>query len=198
MAKQLTERNDVLPMLSELFREHGFEGTSLALITERTGLGKGSLYHFFPGGKQEMAEAVLAGIDEWFEEHVFTPLEKAGSLDAGLAEMFTAVLEFFREGERICLVGAFALSDTRDRFPGRVHAYFGRWIEALQRAFERAGIAAEPALCLAEDAVLRIQGALVLARARRQPALFRRALDRLRDDIQRDIDFQLRTKRRRR
>ncbi|PWG63518.1 TetR/AcrR family transcriptional regulator [Spiribacter halobius] len=198
MVERITERGDVLPLLSELFREHGFEGTTLALISQRTGLGKGNLYHLFPGGKQEMAEAVLAGIDAWFEEHVFTPLEQAESLESGLAHMFDAVAEYFREGHRICLVGAFALSDTRDRFPDRVQAYFGRWIEVVQRVLGRAGIAPEPALCLAEEVVLRVQGALVLARARRQPVLFRRALDRLREDLQRDLDFQLNNRRRRR
>ena len=58
MPGTVAERADALPALGEVFREHGFEGASLALIGERTGLGKGSLYHFFPGGKEEMAAAV--------------------------------------------------------------------------------------------------------------------------------------------
>src|SRR3954469_22668198 len=62
MAKTVAERAAVLPVLGEVFREHGFEGASLSLIGERTGLGKGSLYLFFPGGKEEMATAVLAEI----------------------------------------------------------------------------------------------------------------------------------------
>jgi hypothetical protein len=45
------------------------EGASLSLISEATGLGKGCLYHFFPGGKEEMADAVLSEIDGWFENH---------------------------------------------------------------------------------------------------------------------------------
>jgi len=55
MARDSTERHDVIPTLGELFRENGFSGTSLADITHRTGLGKGSLYHFFTNGKKEMA-----------------------------------------------------------------------------------------------------------------------------------------------
>ena len=51
MAKFVNERADVLPVLVEVFREHGYDGTSLSVIGERTGLGKGSLYNFFPGGK---------------------------------------------------------------------------------------------------------------------------------------------------
>ncbi|HKX35432.1 MAG TPA: TetR/AcrR family transcriptional regulator, partial [Rhizorhapis sp.] len=52
MAKTVKERSDIIPVLGEVFREHGFEGASLAIISARTGLGKGSLYHFFPGGKE--------------------------------------------------------------------------------------------------------------------------------------------------
>jgi hypothetical protein len=29
-------------------------------------LGKGSLYHFFPGGKEDMAKAVLDEVAVWF------------------------------------------------------------------------------------------------------------------------------------
>ncbi|MDU6377660.1 MAG: helix-turn-helix domain-containing protein, partial [Bradyrhizobium sp.] len=51
--RTLHERADVIPLIAEVFREFGFEGTSLSRITEKTALGKGSLYHFFPGGKEE-------------------------------------------------------------------------------------------------------------------------------------------------
>ena len=76
MRRHLTDRQEVLPALAEVFREHGFEGASLARIAQATGLGKGSLYHYFPGGKTEMAAAVLAEIDAWFEGHVFTSLRR--------------------------------------------------------------------------------------------------------------------------
>ena len=68
MARTVAERSDVIPVLAEIFREHGFEGASLSIIGEKTGLGKGSLYHFFPGGKEEMAASVLHEIDTWFRE----------------------------------------------------------------------------------------------------------------------------------
>ena len=68
MPRIVAERSDTLPVLAEVFREHGYEGASLSLISKATGLGKGSLYHFFPGGKEEMADAVLSEIDGWFEK----------------------------------------------------------------------------------------------------------------------------------
>jgi len=75
LAGLVTERSDILPILGDVFREHGIEGANLSIIAEATGLDKGSLYHFLPGGKDEMMEAVLAEIGDWFEQHVFQPLE---------------------------------------------------------------------------------------------------------------------------
>jgi TetR/AcrR family transcriptional repressor of lmrAB and yxaGH operons len=183
MPKSVAERADVLPALAECFREHGYEGASLALIGEATGLGKGSLYHFFPGGKDEMASAVLVEIDAWFEQHVFARLRQAEPAGDGIAAMFDAVETYFRSGRRVCLVGAFALGDTRDRFARDVHGYFTRWIEALRLALIRAGRDAASSAAFSEEVVAGIQGAIVLARALDDPKSFTRAVERLRSAV---------------
>ncbi len=179
MARTIHERADVLPALGEVFREHGFEGASLALIGERTGLGKGSLYHFFPGGKEEMAEAVLQEIDSWFAREVFAPLRTGKDARAAISAMLASVGAYFRSGRRVCLVGVFALGDVRDRFAARVDGYFGAWQEALTAALVRLGHKKKTATALSEESVAAIQGALVLARARHDPDIFRRTLARL-------------------
>lgn len=180
MPKIVRERADVLPALTEVFREHGFEGASLSLIGRRTTLGKGSLYHFFPGGKEEMAAAVLSEIDSWFQDNVFNALRDEGDPQRAIARMFRAVDDYFRSGRRVCLVGAFALGDARDRFTGPIHAYFAAWSDALRDALIRTGRDEETAGSLAEETVGAIQGGLVLARALNDPAAFQRTLDRLR------------------
>lgn len=180
MPKIVRERADVLPALTEVFREHGFEGASLSLIGRRTTLGKGSLYHFFPGGKEEMAAAVLSEIDSWFQDNVFNALRDEGDPQRAIARMFRAVDDYFRSGRRVCLVGAFALGDARDRFTGPIHAYFAAWNDALRDALIRTGRNEETAGSLAEETVGAIQGGLVLARALNDPAAFQRTLDRLR------------------
>ncbi|WP_374764845.1 TetR/AcrR family transcriptional regulator [Yunchengibacter salinarum] len=187
MARLVAERADALPALAEAFREHGFEGASLSLLTRHTGLSKGSLYHFFPGGKAEMAEAVLAHIDQWFETHIFIPLEQENDARAALDHMIASVSGYFRSGRRICLVGAFALNETRDRFAKAIRAYFTRWIKALSQALQRGGLDRASADRAAEDAMFRIQGGLVMARAQDDPALFSRALAHLHDDLTRMV-----------
>jgi hypothetical protein len=97
--------------------------------------------------------------------------------------MFRAVGQYFLSGRKVCLVGVFALGHERDRFAERVRGYFAEWIAALTAALKRCGKDAATAHALAEEAVGGIQGALVLARAADQQAVFIRALERLRERL---------------
>jgi len=182
-AKSRAEREIILPQLGEIFREHGFEGASLSVITDKTGLGKGSLYHFFPGGKEEMATVVLAEIDLWFQVNVYQPLRASDDPAAGIDHMFKAVEDYFRAGRRVCLVGVFALDNTRDRFASAVKSYFADWAKSLTLALKRCGYENAEAKALTEDILGGIQGGLVLARALDDPAVFSRTLKRLRQGI---------------
>ncbi|MCJ2054354.1 TetR/AcrR family transcriptional regulator [Methylobacterium sp. J-070] len=174
------ERAGILPALAEVFRAHGYEGASLSLISRATGLGKGSLYHAFPGGKAEMAACVLAEIDGWFEANLYAPLRDAERPVEAVSVMFDAVEAYFRSGRRVCLVGVVALGSERDRFAGAVRSYFARWVAALADALGRSGRDAGASVALAEEIVAQIQGAIVLARALDEPALFARAIAALR------------------
>lgn len=181
MPAALLSREDAITRIAEVFREHGFAGSSLSAITEATGLGKGSLYNHFPGGKDQMGAAVLAHIDGWFETQVYAPLRQSVDPRVAIAAMFDAVEAYFRSGRRICLVGAFALDATRDRFAVAVQDYFIRWIAALAAALEKGG--AQHARALAESVVAGIQGALTLSRALNDPAIFGRQMQEMRSRL---------------
>jgi AcrR family transcriptional regulator len=182
MARTVFEKSDAITRVAEVFRELGFEGASLYEITERTGLSKGSLYHFFPEGKEGMAQEILTDVDQWFVREVFEPLER-DEPRAAITRMWQTVDSYFRSGRRICLLGAFALDETRDRFAKPIRLYFKRWIEALDGALVRAGADATIARSLAEDIVGGIQGSLMLARALKEDAVFSRTLARLQQRV---------------
>lgn len=58
------------------------------MISKATGLGKGSLYHFVPGGKDEMMVAVLTDIDRYLEDNAFAPLRSREDTADALSTMF--------------------------------------------------------------------------------------------------------------
>ena len=179
----LTDRESALPALAEAFREHGFEGATLATLSKATGLGKGSLYNFFPGGKEEMMEAVLDNIDRWFADTIFSPLEHVVDPAAAITSMFEDVTAYFRSGRRVCVVGCLGLNSAGGAFSIKVKDYFARWISALAHCLEVGNVPRAVALDLAEEAVSGIQGAIVLARALGDDATFQRIVHRLQSSL---------------
>jgi TetR/AcrR family transcriptional repressor of lmrAB and yxaGH operons len=185
--RALSERSDALPALAEAFRRGGFAGTSIASLSQATGLGKGSLYNFFPGGKDEMAAAVLDSVRVWFDVHVFDGLREAEEPAAAIAAMFIAVRSYFTSRQLVCLFGAFALGQEHETFAAPIVRYFETWILVLSSAIERCGVPAVASRLLATDVVTDIQGALVLARATGGAESFDARLDRLERRLSVDI-----------
>ena len=181
--REMPKREIVVRQLAEVFREYGYEGTTLSIITGKTGLGKGSLYHFFPGGKEEMAEAVLTHINEWFETQIFEPLDSATSPGAGLSIMLQNVTDYFESGERICIVGMFALGESRDRYSKEITRFFDAWRKAVLRTLRKAGVSKRRAESLAIEVLVAIQGGLVLSRASDDTEMFRTTIERLKASL---------------
>ena len=168
-------RDPVLQAIAEVFRRHGYEGASLSRLTAAIGLGKGSLYNFFPHGKEQMAAEVLAHIQRWFEAEIFVPLEETEDPWSGIERMFRSTERYFQSGQRICLMGLMAL-DGETPFRTQIRAYFSDWQIALASAVHKSGKPQEEATDLAEEIVSGIQGALVLAHAQSDAGIFLRRM----------------------
>lgn len=174
MGSAIASRANALPGLAEVFRKHGYDGATITLISNATGLGKGSLYNFFPGGKSEMLTAVLLDIDNWFTETIFDPLEQAVEPWPAIVKMFDAVTRYFDSGERVCIVGALGMGASRDPFAETVAGYFLRWISALTKCLCAGGRMKSDAAMISEDTVAGIQGAIILSRALNDRSTFKR------------------------
>ncbi len=161
----------------------------MSILSKATGLGKGSLYNFFPGGKAEMMEAVLADIDHWFTTAIFTPLEEADDPASAITSMIEIVTTYFRSGERVCLVGLVGLGSSSDTVSVRIKGYFVRWISSLARCLEAGHVPLSQAEQLAEETVCGIQGAIVLARALGDAATFARIVRRHENALLEAIEY---------
>ena len=183
MARVILEREDVVARLVDVFREYGYGGTTVARITARTGIGKGSLYHFFPEGKNAMAAAAIEHVRAWFEDNVYDGLRSGEDATRRLDDMLDTVEAYFLRGGRVCLVGAFALGDARDLFANAIAGYFADWRAALAQVFRECEAEDERCLAYAELVLARIQGALVLSRALDSEAAFTGEIERLRTEV---------------
>jgi len=151
--------------LAAAFRLSGYEGTSLAELASSAGLAKAALYHRFPGGKAEMAEAVEAALGDEFAARVIAPLTTTAAASERLRQMADGMMSFYAEGRHACLVEIFSIAATPEPVRERLRAGVARWIAALAKSLSDAGFDETEAGRRAEDTVIRVQGALVVSRA---------------------------------
>ena len=142
MGRNKTYDRDVLiGKAMELFRDHGFAGTSTQMLVEGLGVNRYSVYSEF-GSKQALFDAALKRYDEEVVERSFGPLETPG---AGIAEV-RALLGFFGTAGkspasgRGCLLCNTAVEFGPDDPSGAgfVQRYFGRLSKAFYAALNNA------------------------------------------------------------
>jgi TetR/AcrR family transcriptional repressor of lmrAB and yxaGH operons len=172
-------RSEIVNQLLPIFRRYGYEGTTISKISEATGLGKASLYHHFPKGKEEMAKAVLEHLQQWRQIHVIDHLLGAGTPLERLLAMTESMRLVYEQGRQSCLLSILSMGDSKDSFSAQIQPAFERLIEAIAVVLVDAGFSKQDAHERAEDAILQIQGALVLSRALDNNASFIRTMARL-------------------
>lgn len=175
-------KDEVITQLEKVFRQYGYEGATLARLSEATGLSKASLYHYFPKGKEEMAAAVL-NHRQWFEEHILDPLRGGGIPSDRIRTMLKNVDELYNNGQKSCLLAVLLLGESKDLFSTQIKFSLNIWIDTLAQVLVDGGLAPERARHRAEDAIMQIQGALVLARGLDDTSPFERVIKRLPEEL---------------
>lgn len=173
----------LLDRLPDTFRRLGYDGASLADISAATGLGKSSLYHHFPGGKEEMGVEVLAHLANTLEEALFAPLKTPGDPRSKLSQMLDVIDAFYDGGRKACLLARLAASADRTRFQRPLRSVFERWSASIVALGREAGLSQKVAEARAEDAIVRIEGALVVCAGTDDVAPFTRALSAIRGSL---------------
>jgi AcrR family transcriptional regulator len=168
-----------IPCLFQLFRQYGYDGATLAKISEATGLGKASLYHHFPGGKEEMVETVLKSIESWLDRHVLQLLAGPGDALSRLQAMGDRLSEIYGGGQQPCLFAILLLGSARDVFHDRVRDLLQMWIDAIAGVLIETGTDATIARQRGEDVVIAIQGALILSQGLGDSSSFQRTVQQL-------------------
>ena len=119
---------DLMVRLTEVFRELGYEGASLVALSEATGLKRASLYHRFPGGKEQMAREVLMAADAWVTEHILEPLVSNKPPEVRVRQMIKALSEFYAGGKQACLLNMLSSPDMdKGPFSKHIRAAFKAW-----------------------------------------------------------------------
>jgi TetR/AcrR family transcriptional regulator, lmrAB and yxaGH operons repressor len=176
---QLINDETLLDGLSVVFRDVGYEGASLAKLAEATGLKRASLYHRFPGGKEQMASEVLQAASNALSTLIIRPL----LANIPVAERMTlakqGLTSFYKGGQSSCLLNMLSSPHGDGPFAAFVSKSFHAIIDAFATAANAAGFERRNARVRALMAVSLIHGALVVSRGLNSTEAFSFALEEL-------------------
>ncbi len=166
-----TTRDRIIVATNELFRRQGYHGTSLSQISDAADATIGSIYHFFPGGKEALGVAVIDTTGsiyrELFESFATDPSDPIGAFGS----FFTEAANVLETSDFIdpCPIGTIAREVANTSEPLRLAAEraFDSWIDAAQRFLVEAGLEPDDARQLATTFVAMVEGTFVLSRTLR-------------------------------
>jgi TetR/AcrR family transcriptional regulator, lmrAB and yxaGH operons repressor len=148
-----------------LIAERGVQGTSIADVLERSGAPRGSVYHHFPGGKDEIVGAAM----EYMATDARVPLRALHGCD--VAGIVTGFIDLWRgvltrsEFAAGCATAGVTVSGESEPARAAARKVFEVWIADLTELLEAAGVDRSKAADFAWMLFASTEGALVFARA---------------------------------
>ncbi|MFE7526397.1 TetR/AcrR family transcriptional regulator [Kitasatospora sp. NPDC057542] len=170
-------RERIVRATSRLLQRQGYEGTGIKQISREAEATLGSVYHFFPGGKQELAAEAIRHGDEEFAVMLRTAFGSSPDLGDATTACTRLLAEELRESDWQdgCPITSTAL-ETVGRVPvieEAVAEAFAHWRAIVTERLLAAGIDEEDALELAGTVISALEGAELAAQLARseQPLL---------------------------
>ena len=164
-------RERILDATSELFRLQGYAGTAMKQVVDAAGAPFGSVYHFFPGGKEQLAVEAIERAGKGYEDLVLVVFDAESDAVAGTRAVFAAAAEVLRQSgyADACPIATVALevASTNEQLRKATARVFEAWVVTLAGRLAAAG--AEPATARATAIVVieLLEGAFLLCRAAR-------------------------------
>ena len=164
-----------------LISQRGVQGTSFSEVLELTDTPRGSIYHHFPGGKDELVAEAIALLGSVVSERIRNteadrPEQVAEAFSKGWREFVEAT-----DLKSVCVMSAVTVgagADSEELLPV-VAAAFASWRDALADAYTRTGLGKADGRRLALTSVAALEGAMIVARAEQSMEPF--------DAVQRDL-----------
>jgi len=175
MSRPDRHRAELVAATGRLLRRQGYSGTSVSDFLQAAGAANGSLYHHFPHGKEELAQAAIEAAAAQVEDALARTLDTDEDVIAATQRWLDALIGALEADPRDgCPVAPTAIDAAGVSEPLRLSAAgaFARWEAvfelALARTRDRQTAAAQARLLLSA-----IEGALLLDRTAHDTAHLR-------------------------
>jgi TetR/AcrR family transcriptional repressor of lmrAB and yxaGH operons len=172
-----TSRDRMVVTAARLFRRHGYHAVGFRRIVEESGAPRGSIYHHFPGGKEQLAAEAVRHAGSALVRQVDRAVAETGDLPAALealGELFADLLDAsgLEDG---CPVATVALECTPDPevVATACREVLRDWVRVLADHLGDRGWSPERAEALGTTVVAAFEGALLLAKVERDTTAVR-------------------------
>jgi AcrR family transcriptional regulator len=164
-------RDRIMDSSAELFRRQGYAGTGIKQILAAANAPFGSLYHFFPGGKEQLGAETIRSSGRLYVELFATIALQAPDVPTAVREFFGGAAETLVQTgyADACPIATVALevSSTNEQLREACAEVFDSWIAGATQYFSVAGIPLATARELAVSMLCLLEGAFVFCRALR-------------------------------
>jgi AcrR family transcriptional regulator len=148
-----------------LLAKKGLQGTSFSDVLEASGAPRGSLYHHFPGGKDELVLAALrAAGDQALNAMKAARGKSASDVARIFIGLWRTVLTKSNFGAGCAVVAVTVAAETPELLASAAEAFRG-WRSLLADLLAQGGIAKKESAALAANLIAACEGAVILARA---------------------------------
>ncbi len=164
-----TSRERLLRGMSRSLRSRGYGATSMKELLAATGVSSGSMYHSFPGGKEELAAAAIRHSGLRGAEAIRRVLDDAASAAEGVDRIFRALIRDLEryEFEFGCPIGvpATEAAAASEEIRAACNEVFDAWVDAYRSALVDDGFGSSEATAQALAIVTAYEGSITIARA---------------------------------
>jgi TetR/AcrR family transcriptional regulator, lmrAB and yxaGH operons repressor len=172
-------RRKMIESATTLLATRGLQGTAFSDVLARSGAPRGSIYHHFPEGKDQLVDAAI----ELAGERALGALEAVrGSPPKDVTRYF---LDLWREVlvrsdlRAGCAVLAVTVATDSPDLLGHAASIFRAWRGRLAELYQLGGMETDAAMRLATTVVAASEGAVVVSRAERTVEPFELVADQL-------------------
>jgi AcrR family transcriptional regulator len=169
--QRIGTRERILYASAELLRRQGYAGTGLKQVVAQAEAPFGSLYHFWPGGKEQLGDEVLRTGGAFFLALYESIVDAAPDFLTAVRDFFAGAAETLRATDYAdaCPVATVAgeVASTNEVLRQATADVFELWLHAMEEDLVEAGVAAERARPLSLSALALLEGAFLLCRALR-------------------------------
>lgn len=95
MGRPSDARSRLIRVASALFRQRGYDGVGLTEILDASGAPKGSFYHHFPEGKEQLAQACVLYAGDQISTFIDTAMAAAPDFATGVRQFADGIAAWF-------------------------------------------------------------------------------------------------------